>query len=386
MVNTANFDTLIDRRNSDSIKWRRYKGTDILPMWVADSDFCVAPCIAEALKQRIEHGVFGYAGVPKELTEIVVERMLRLYQWEIKAEWLVWQPGVVNGLNLACRIVGSSGDGVFTPSVIYPPFTEAPELSARTRRPVPMIQSNLRWVLDQQWLARNISRDDQLLLLCNPQNPGGSVYNRDELNSLAELIVTRDLVICADEIHSDLILDADKKHIPIASLNVEIEARSITLMAPSKTFNTPGLGCSFAIIPNRKLRRQYKKAKQGIVPYVTALGYVAAQAAYESGDDWNQQQVAYLRANRDYLLREINAIKGLKLDSVEATYLAWIDVSELGLKNPPRFFEQAGVGLSAGRDFGDERFMRLNFGCPRSLVEEAVKRIRLAVSDYWAAY
>ncbi len=385
MTTTINFDTLIDRANSDSLKWGRYKGTDILPMWVADSDFCVAPAIADALKQRIEHGVFGYAKASTELIEIVVERMWRLYQWRIKPEWLVWQPGVVNGLNLACRIVGSSGDGVFAPSVVYPPFTDAPELSARSLRPVPMIQSDLRWVINVDWLAQNISRDDQLLLLCNPHNPGGTVYTRQELNCLAELIVARDLVVCTDEIHGDLILDADKKHIPIASLNKEIEARSITLMAPSKTFNTPGLGCSFAIIPNLELRRQYKKAKQGIVPYVTALGYVAAQAAYQSGDDWNRQQVDYLRSNRDYLLREINAIKGLRLDSVEATYLAWIDVSELGLKNPAKFFKQAGVGLSAGREFGDGRFMRMNFGCPRSLVEEAVTRIRLAVSDYWAS-
>jgi len=185
MTSSVNFDTLIDRGNSDSLKWGRYKGTDILPMWVADSDFCVAPAIADALKQRIEHGVFGYAKASRELIEIVVERMLRLYQWEIKPEWLVWQPGVVNGLNLACRIVGSSGDGVFTPSVVYPPFTEAPELSARTLRPVPMTQSDLRWIIDMEWLAQNISSDDRLLLLCNPHNPGGSVYNRQELICLA---------------------------------------------------------------------------------------------------------------------------------------------------------------------------------------------------------
>ena len=385
MTTTVDFDILIDRANSDSLKWGRYKGTDILPMWVADSDFRVAPAIADALKQRIEHGIFGYAKASRELVEIVVERMWRLYQWRIKPEWLVWQPGVVNGLNLACRIVGSSGDGVFAPSVVYPPFAEAPELSARTLRPVPMVQSDLRWVIDLEWLAQNMSLDDRLLLLCNPHNPGGTVYTRQELNCLAELIVARDLVVCTDEIHCDLILDADKKHIPVASLNKEIEARSITLMAPSKTFNMPVLGCSFAIIPNLRLRRQYKKAKQGIVPYVTALGYVAAQAAYQSGDDWNRQQVVYLRSNRDYLLREINAIRGLRLDSVEATYLAWIDVSKLGLKNPAKFFEQAGVGMSSGREFGDDRFMRMNFGCPRSLVEEAVTRIRLAVSDYWAS-
>ena len=384
MTKPIDFDTFADRGNSDSVKWGKYKNTDILPMWVADTDFRVAPGIADALSRRIEHGVFGYAEAPKELIEILVERMARLYRWQIRPEWLVWQPGVVNGLNLACRTVGTSGDGVFTPSVVYPPFTDAPELSDRIRRSVPMIQSDQRWVLDLEWLAQNTNDTDRLLLLCNPHNPGGTVYRSEELSRLAELIVARDMIICSDEIHCDLILDADKKHIPIASLNSEIENRSITLMAPSKTFNTPGLGCSFAIISNRQLRGRYKRAKQGIVPYVTALGYVAAQAAYESGDDWNRQQLAYLRANRDYLLREINSIRGLRLDSIEATYLAWIDVSDLGLKEPARFFEQAGVGLSAGGEFGDGRFMRMNFGCPRSIVEQAVTRIRLAVSDYWA--
>ncbi len=382
MTNTINFDTLIDRGNSDSIKWGRYEGTDILPMWVADSDFAVAPSIADALRQRVEHGVFGYAKAPKALAELIVDRMARLYQWRIKPEWLCWQPGVVNGLNLACRIVGAAGDGVFTPSVVYPPFSDAPELSGRSLRPIPMIQSELRWLIDLQWLALNITDNDKLLLLCNPHNPGGTVYNRQELTQLAELILAKDMIICSDEIHGDLILDADKTHIPIASLDKEIEDRSITLMGPSKTFNTPGLGCSFAIIPNRDLRLRYLKAKRGIVPYVGALGYVAAQAAYQSGDDWNRQQVDYLRANRDYLIHEINAIRGLKLDLVEATYLAWIDVSELRLDNPSKFFEQAGVGLSAGREFGDDRFVRFNFGCPRSRVEEAVTRIRLAVSDY----
>jgi len=385
MTEKINFDILTDRSNTNSNKWDRYKGTDILPMWVADSDFPAAPVIIEALKRRIDHGIFGYSSPSQELINLVVDRMARLYQWDIRPHWLVWQPGVMNGLNLACRIVGSSGDGVFLPSVIYPPFKDAPEINERLSRPVPMIQADQRWILDLQWLAQNIATSDKLLLLCNPHNPGGTVYSRTELTRLAELVVDKNLIVCSDEIHCDLILDADRKHVPIASLNSEIGNRSITLMAPSKTFNTPGLGCSFAIIPNRELRQQYIKAKKGIVPHVPALGYVAAQAAYQSGDDWNRQQVDYLRDNRDYLLREINSIRGLRLDSVEATYLAWIDVSDLKLDNPVKFFEQAGVGLSAGRDFGETRFMRLNFGCPRSIVEQAMTRIRLAVSDYWAS-
>jgi cystathionine beta-lyase len=193
------------------------------------------------------------------------------------------------------------------------------------------------------------------------------------------------MIICSDEIHSDLILEPGLEHVPVASLNEDIAKRTITLMGTSKSFNTAGLGCSFAIIPSRELRSRFKKASKGIVPYVNILGYTATQAAYESGDYWNHQQVDYLRANRDYLAREINQIPGLRLDITEATYLAWIDISELELDQPATFFEKAGVGLSAGREFGDDGFMRLNFGCPRSRVEQAVTRIRLAVSDYRAS-
>jgi len=379
-----NFDQLIDRTNTDSNKWDKYRGTDILPMWVADSDFAVAAEIIEALHRRIDHGIFGYSHPSQRLIELVVERMQRLYQWEIRPEWLVWIPGVANGLNLACRSNGSAGDSVFVPSVIYPPFTDAPGLSGRIGRPVPMVQNNRRWVLDLEWLEQHISSDARLLLFCNPQNPGGSVYSRDELTRLAEIAVTRDMIICSDEIHSDLILEPGLQHVPLASLNEDIARHTITLMGTSKSFNTAGLGCSFAIIPGRELRNRFKKASKGIVPYVNILGYTATEAAYESGDYWNHQQLDYLRANRDYLEHEINQIPGLKLDITEATYLAWIDVSQLRLDNPGVFFEKAGVGMLAGRDFGDDGFMRLNFGCPRSRLEEAITRIRLAVSDYLA--
>ena len=385
MTNKINFDRLVDRTRSGSDKWGKYRGTDILPMWIADTDFPLAAEITQALHARIDHGIFGYSHPSPELIELVVERMKKLYQWEIRAEWLIWIPGVVNGLNLACRMIGASGDEVFVPSVIYPPFASAPELSDRIHRPVPMVQSRRRWVLDLEWVQQNVSANSGLLLFCNPQNPGGTVYSREELTRLADLAVREDFIICSDEIHSDLILEPGLKHIPIASLNPDIADRSITLMGASKSFNMAGLGCSFAIIPQRKLRHKFKKARWGIVPAVNALGLIATQAAYQYGHDWQRQQIEYLRANRDYLMREINQIPGLRLDNVEATFLAWIDVSELKLDKPLAFFEKAGVGLSAGREFGDDRFMRLNFGCPRSLVEEAVTRIRLAVSDYQAS-
>ena len=372
------FDREIDRSDSDSIKWDRYAGRDVLPMWVADTDFAAHPAIAEAVRERLEHPVFGYTDPPQRLTELLVERMRRLYAWEIDPDWIVYLPGIVGALHLACRAVGEPGDPVVVPRVIYPPFAKAPGFAARVADAMPMAHVDGRLIIDLDWLASRPPRAGQLILFCNPQNPGGAVYREAELARLAEQVVARDMIICADEIHCDLLLEPGLRHIPIASLNADIAMRSITLMAPSKTFNLAGLGCAFAIVPDPRLRRGMK-TNPYIVPNVNIAGLAAAQAAYEYADEWNRQQCAYLAANRDYLLDEINRIAGLRLDPIEATYLAWIDVSALGLDDPPAFFEAAGVGMSPGREFGDDRFMRLNFGCPRSRVEEAVRRIRAAI-------
>jgi cystathionine beta-lyase len=381
MADVFDFDTPVDRSNTGSVKWDRYKDTDILPLWVADTDFKAPPAVIEALQKRAAHGVFGYTRVQEQLVELVVERMRRLYQWKIRPEWLVFIPGVVGGLNLACRSIDDGDSPVMTPAVIYPHFPEAPLQSDRSLLPVPMTQRDKRWIIDLDWMAENLDGESRLLLFCNPQNPGGSVYSRAELTQLAELADCHDFVITSDEIHCDLILEPGLKHIPIASLNADIERRSITLMAVSKNFNLAGLSSAFAIIPDRQLRQKFNCQRTGIINYVNLFGLTAMQAAYEHGDDWNRQLVKYLRGNRDFLMREINAIEGLRLDPVEATYLAWIDVSGLGLDNPRRFFEQAGVGMSPGREFGDNGFMRLNFGCPRALLEEAVSRIRNAVES-----
>jgi cystathionine beta-lyase len=343
----------------------------------------VAPEITEALQQRVAHGIFGYTNIPNRLNELIVERMQRLYNWSINPSWLVWMPGVVGSMHVACRSLCDATDSVLVSSVAYPYFFSAPGLSGCASQLMAMTRSNRRWVIDQEKLASQIDDSSKLMLFCNPHNPGGTVYTRSELSALADLMVSNDLVVCSDEIHCDLVLEAGMSHTPIASINKEIEKRSITLMAPSKTFNIAGLSCSFAIIPDDSIRRKFSKACTGIIPYLNLLGTTAAQAAYEYGDDWNNQQIHYLRDNRDYLVTEINQIRGLKLDSVEATYLAWIDVAELGLADPHAFFEKAGVGLSAGSDFGDNNYLRLNFGCPRSLLEEAVNRIRIAVNYHW---
>ncbi len=384
MTEDYNFDNCRDRKNTGSIKYNRYADSDILPMWVADMDFCVAHEITEAIRTRLEHDVFGYSYiVPASLNDLIVERMQRLYRWSIRPEWLVWIPGVVPGVNIACRSFGDSDTQVLSPAVVYPPIPEAPRLNDRQLLQVPMTMQNRRRVMDMEWLAGQSGMDNKMLLLCNPHNPGGSVYTRDELTRLAEIAEAQGLVIVSDEVHCDLILEQGISHIPIASLDDDIERRSITLMAASKTFNLAGLGCAFAIIPDQQLRQNFRQASMGIVSHVNLFGYIATQAAYEHGEKWHQQLLEYLRGNRDYLVAEINRIRGLKLDPVVATYLAWIDVSELELDNPHRFFEQAGVGMSPGRDFGDNGFMRLNFGCSFATLKEAVSRIRNAVNQYW---
>lgn len=375
-----NFDHPLDRRNTSSDKWDKYADRDILPMWVADTDFVSPPAVLQALHQRIEHGNFGYGRTPDALITTVIERMQRLYHWKIEPQWLVWLPGMVCGLHLACRSVCTEGDSVLTPKPIYPPFMSAPRLSQRDLITTPMVQqADGRWVWDLNALEQAITPTTRLLLLCNPHNPGGTVYRREELQQLAALCARHEIVICSDEIHCDLILEPGVAHIPTASLSPEIAQRTITLMAPSKTFNIAGLGCSLAIIPDPELRKRYIRTRRGIVPDVNLLGYTAALAAYRDSDSWNQRQLEYLRSNRDRLIEAINQIPGLKLAPFEATYLAWIDVSGLGLSDPPAFFEAAGVGLSPGADFGDARFMRLNFGCTRQLLEEAIRRIQVAV-------
>ncbi|WP_432471887.1 MalY/PatB family protein [Amphritea sp. HPY] len=381
-MSSNRFDQSVDRRPTSSLKWAKYSDSDILPMWVADTDFLAPPAVIEALQERIDHGIFGYTNTPAELNQLVIERMQDLYNWQIETDWLVWLPGLVCGLNLACRSIGTNGDNVIAPKPVYPPFMSAPRLSDRTLTTIPMKQESKRWLIDFEALEQAITAESKLLLFCNPHNPGGSVYSKDELEQLAQICVRHNLYVCSDEIHCDLILEPGLKHIPLASLNAEISARTITLMAPSKTYNIAGLGCSFAIIADANLRKEFNQARKGIVPDVNLLGFTAALAAYKEGDDWNQQQLDYLKGNRDYLVKEINQIPGLTLNNIEATYLAWIDISAAKLENPAHFFEQAGVGMSPGRDFGDERFMRLNFGCTREMVIEAVNRIRKAMLNH----
>ena len=374
------FDSPVDRHLTASLKWERYKNKDIIPLWVADMDFRSPPVVIDALTRRVEHGVFGYGIVPAGLVDVVCEMLSRRYAWQVDPQWLVWLPGLVSGLNIACRSVGKDGDEVMTLVPVYPPFLTAPENSRRELVTVPLKAGQGRWEIDFTRLEQSITEKTRLLLFCNPHNPVGRVFNRQEIVELVSLCNKHNIIICSDEIHCDLILDSDKEHVPTATVSPEAADRTITLMAPSKTFNIPGLGCSFAVISNKSLRKKFLQAMAGIVPEVNILGFSATEAAYRDGWEWLDALIAYLRENCRLVEEEIGSMDHLVMHHVEATYLAWIDARKLGEISPGRFFESFGVGLSEGSEFGSPGFVRLNFGCRRSLLQEALKRMKRAVA------
>lgn len=371
------FDTVIDRRGSDSFKWGKYAGRDILPLWVADMDFAAPPAVLDALHRRIEHGVFGYGGSWPSLTESVLAHLEDEYGWAIEPEWLVWLPGLVSGLNVACRAVDGE---VLTATPIYPPFLSAPQFSGRPLKRVDLALDANRWHWDMTAMAQATSAATRLFLLCHPHNPVGRCWSRDELLALAEHAERHDLVVCSDEIHCGLILDPDKRHVPFASLSPAIAQRTITLLAPSKTFNIPGLGCAFAVIPDATLRRRFERAMHGIVPHVNVLGLAACEAAFRHSGDWHRELIAYLRGNRDRVAEVVASLPGVRMTPVEATYLAWIDVRDLHLAKPAAHCEAHGLGLSDGSDFGAPGWLRLNFGCPRATLDDALARFSKAVA------
>jgi cystathionine beta-lyase len=373
------FDTPVDRRGTASVKWNKYGNRDIIPMWVADMDFACAPAIVQALRRRVEHPVYGYSEPPSTLVDATVAYLETEYGWKIEPEWIVWLPGLVVGLNVVSRAFGSEGDEVLTAVPIYPPFLSAPANAARTVVRVQMIESNGVWRWDMAALERAITPASRLLLLCNPHNPVGRVFSRDELQEIADACVRHDLVLCSDEIHNGLILDAGKRHIPVASLNEEIARSTVTLMSASKTFNVPALGCAYAIASNPDLRTRIRKAMAGIVHHVGLMGYVATEAAYRGGKEWQLALLEYLRGNRDLVEHEIAKMRGLRIWHAEATYLSWIDARGLRVADPLKFFNDAGVGLYDGALFGAPGFLRLNFACSRRLLEKALDRIGRAV-------
>jgi len=379
------FDTVHPRLGTDSQKWQKYESRDILPLWVADMDFRSPPAVIEALHRRVEHGIFGYARPTKSEVEAVVTAMHARYNWTIDPSWIVWLPGLVVGLNVTAQAFAQPGDQVLCNTPVYPPFMTAPRNSGREALTVPLALNTAarRWEIDFDAMERAVTPKTKLFSLCNPHNPIARVFRRDELERIANFCLRHNLILCSDEIHCDLILD-DLPHIPSGTLGSEIAARTITLMAPSKTYNVPGLGTSLAIISDPKLRTTFVRATTGIVAEVNNLGYAACEAAYRDSEDWRQELLAYVRGNRDFLFDFIaRELPGVKIEApMEATYLAWLKVEALGLADPIAHFEKHGVGLSDGSFFGSPRgkHIRINLGCPRSTLAEALRRMKTGLS------
>ncbi len=368
----------IDRRGTHSEKWEKYRGRDVLPFWVADMDLPTAPFVIDAVRERLAHPILGYTRTPDSLQEAFVDWLAHHYGWRISEESLVWVPGVVPGFNLAARALADRGEELVIPAPVYPPFLKTPKQSGLRGAISPLVCDGQRWVMDFDDLGDRISRATAAVMFCNPQNPTGRVYEEAELARLGDLIVAADSVIISDEIHCPLVLDKTRRHVPIASLDAAIAARSISLFAPTKAYNFPGLNAAVAVIPDATIRARFVAASAGLITSGSPLAYAALTAAYRDTSTWLADQNTLLAGNAALLERAIADVDGIHTTPVEGTYLAWLDVSELALPDPVAGFEAHGLGLSNGVDFGGSGFLRFNFGCPRSLLEQGLERLARA--------
>jgi cystathionine beta-lyase len=382
---TYDFDRVIDRRSTNSNKWRKYPA-DVLPLWVADMDFPSPEPVLRAMRERVEHGVYGYGFEDPEFAEVFVERARARYGWKVSPEAVVLVPGVIPGFNVACRALTGPGDGLLMQVPVYPPILRSPGNHELTRDEAPLgRQRDGRYVADLDAFRAAIHGRTRAFLLCNPHNPVGRVFTKQELTGMAAICLERGLPIIADEIHCDL-LYSGRPHVPIASLGPEVEQRTITLMAPSKTFNLAGLKVSVAVIPNASLRERFLAARGDFVQaQVNIMGYTAALAAYRDGEEWLRELMRYLEANRDYLAEYVRRhLPGVTMVAPEGTYLAWLDCrgAPPAAADPFTFFlERAKVAFNDGALFGPggRGFVRLNFGTPRSLLTEGLERMRRAL-------
>lgn len=392
------FDQVCDRKNTDCAKWDLVQAIfgreDVIPMWVADMDFPVAPPIVEAIKKRAEHPFYGYTSPGTAVIEAVVDRMKRKFNWKIEPDWVVLTPGVVPALHIAIRMLTHPGDEVILQEPVYYPFFSAITSSGCRIVSNELRLANGRYEMDHEGLERlfhhrpgmtPIPSRVKAVMLCNPHNPVGRLWKRDELSRLGEIAIRHGAIVISDEIHCELLFKGSK-HTPFASISDEFGQNSIVCMAPSKTFNLAGLEASSLIIPNKKLRREFARTREGILPMPNLFGYTALEAAYRLGDEWLEQLLEYLQGNLDFMLKYFDAkIPRIKVIEPQATYLVWLDCRELkmddmGLRTFMR--EKAKVGCDDGFLFGSggSGFERMNIACPRAILEEALERIESAVN------
>jgi cystathionine beta-lyase len=392
---TSEFDRVIDRRSSNSLKWTTYP-KDVLPLWVADMDFQAPEPIRRALHAAVEHGVLGYEMLMPRTQQVVAARMERLYGWKVAPDWVVATIGVVNGYTVAAKVLCGPAEGVVIQAPVYHMFyTLSPGLGL-TQQVAPFHPTSsgnvLQYEIDFEAFAKSFHSNGartRMFLLCHPHNPIGRVFSREELLKMAQTCLENDAIIVADEIHSELLLGG-QAHVPIATLSPEIEDRTITLVAPSKTFNTCGLFCGFAIIPNAALRKRFTRAAEDMSGLVSSLGLIAAETAFSGAcDGWKQELLGYLKGNRDFITRELaEKFPGTRFSVADATFLEWIDFSEFVKSgkitgSPQKYFlEKAKVAFSDGKAFGAgfENYVRLNFGAPRSVIAQALSQMHASVS------
>lgn len=389
-MTTYNFDVPLQRRETNCAKWGHY-ASDVIPLWVADMDFPVPLPVREALHRQIDLSGLGYPDVMgendlPELRGLLVERMERLYHWRIQPQDIVFTTGVVTAFHMASYAFVNPDQAILVQPPVYPPIWHAAQTTGVKHQAAPLYQlADGSYTIDWERFEAAITPETRMFLLCNPHNPVGRVFTPTELEKFAEICLRHNVLICSDEIHSDLVYSGHP-HTPIASLAPEITDRTITLMAPSKTFNIAGLQCSFAIIPNPELRKQFRHGNKGIGGWVNTLGLVAAEAAYRDGQEWLDQVLVYLENNRDFLAQYVEEnLPGIQMIRPEGTYLAWLDCRAVNLPSDPCsfFLENARIALNDGRTFGPggEGFVRLNFACTRSTLEQALDQMQQALTS-----
>lgn len=379
------FNRVIDRRHSECIKWNRFD-EDVLPMWIADTDFKCPEAVIRALHERVDHGIFGYGVPPEELYQTIIQRMKRLYDWEVQENQIGYIPGIVTGFNAAIRSFCEPGEAVIYQTPAYPPFISAPDSAKLRGVQNPLFQAkDGTFQIDFERFEQQITSEKvRAFILCNPQNPTGRIFTREELTGLAEICLKHNVLIISDEIHCDILYD-NHKHIPIASLSPEVAANTITFMAPSKTYNIAGLHASVYIVQNPDLLKKFQCFCNGLVGCPGLLSLTAAHAAYAEGDEWLAEQNHYLQENRDFLDEALRTqLAGIHWTKPEATFLGWLDCGELGLAEAPYefFLREARVGLNEGITFGPQcgDFVRINFGTIRVNLQEAVNRMQAALA------
>jgi len=375
----SKFDKLISRFHTDSVRWDKYN-KDIIPLWVADMDFETPQCVIDAMTKRLGHKVFGYTHAPDRLKEEITRYIHDQFNWSIEPEWVVFTPSLVSSLYSIVQQITQSDEHVLTLQPVYHHILQAASFSNRDFSAVPLETDNRRLFLSAGGLKHYQKNNTRLLFFCNPHNPGGTVYSRTELTDIAEFCLNNNIVICSDEIHCNMI-HGGIQHIPIASLSEEIADQSITLMSLNKVFNIPGLGLAWMICKNKEIRKKIQAQIGTLIPDPQIISYVSTQAALRHGEPWRQELIQYLESNKLMLKNDTKQMQSLQMYTMEASYLAWIDCSQLEIKDPAQLFLDHGLALQPGSMFQQDNHVRINIATPKSVLSEALDRMHAAINS-----